>query len=132
MTFKIGDFPSSNSVTTALSGAGSINNAAQNAVLRANLYKDQMKNIIDTYPMTDTKVSSGGTFGNIGSFIGGAANSGLFDNMFNGSGGGNQFSGRGSSGTDAYGRDFDDPMAGNYGNTSAKNNWWDGFLGGWG
>ena len=41
---------------------------------------------------------------------GSAAQAGLF------SGGGNQFSGRGSSGTDVFGRDFDDPSAGFYGN----------------
>ena len=44
---------------------------------------------------------------------GSASKAGLFDGF---GGGGNQFSGRGSSGTDAWGRDFDDPAAGFYGN----------------
>ena len=38
--------------------------------------------------------------------LGTASKAGLFDNF-----GGNQFSGRGSSGTDSFGRDFDDPWA---------------------
>ena len=40
-----------------------------------------------------------------------ASQAGLFDGGF-----GNQFSGRGSSGTDAFGRDFDNPAAGFSGN----------------
>tara|TARA_R100001443_G_scaffold85123_1_gene91766 strand:+ start:25 stop:444 length:420 start_codon:yes stop_codon:yes gene_type:complete len=59
---------------------------------------------------------------------GSAAQAGLFDNF-----GGNQFSGRGSSGTDLLGRDFDDPRAGFYGKwieDTPSNPWYNPF--GWG
>jgi len=59
---------------------------------------------------------------------GSASQAGLFDNF-----GGNQFSGRGSSGTDLLGRDFDDPRAGFYGNwieDTPSNPWYNPF--GWG
>lgn len=135
MSFKIGNLPLNTSYSTAFNNVGTINNAAQNAIARAKLYKEGMKEIYDTYPMTDPNVKSSGFLGDLGSFVGGAAGSGLFNNMFDGFGG-NKFSGRGSSGTDSYGRDFDDPSAGFYGNfiedTPASNNWWDGILGGWG
>ena len=118
MTFKIGDFPSSNSVTTALSGAGSVNNAAQNAVLRASLYKDKMKDIYDTYPMTDPNVSSGGFLGDLGSFGQGLIGSGIFDKK-----------------EPSIGTQLGD-MIGSYSNKSGSSsdkssNWWDGLLGGW-
>jgi len=59
---------------------------------------------------------------------GSAAQAGLFDGF-----GGNQFSGRGSSGTDLLGRDFDDPRAGFYGKwieDTPSNPWYNPF--GWG
>jgi len=62
--------------------------------------------------------------------LGTASQAGLFDGGF---GGGNQFSGRGSSGTDAWGRDFDDPQAGFYGKwieDTPSNAWYNPF--GWG
>ena len=47
------------------------------------------------------------SWGSVAAGILGTANqAGLFDNF-----GGNQFSGRGSSGTDSFGRDFDNPWA---------------------
>ena len=119
MTFKIGDFPSSNAATTALTGAGSVNRAAENAVLRAKLYKDKMKDIYDTYPMTDPNVSSGGFLGDLGSFGKGLIGSGIFDKK------------EPSIGTQLGN------MIGSYGDTSGSSsekssNWWDGLLGGWG
>lgn len=111
MTFKIGDLRLENKATTALAAAPTINRAAQNAILRSKLWKEGMKDIYDTYPMTDTNVKSN-PLANFGSFLGGAlgaGGAGLINNWLGGSG--NQFSGRGSSGTDAWGRDFDDPWA---------------------
>ena len=113
MSFKIGNLPLNTSYSTAFNNVGTINNAAKNAIERAKLYKEGMKDIYDTYPMTDPNVRSSGFLGDLGSVVKGAAGAGLFNNMFSNLGGGfgNQFSGRGSSGTDAWGRDFDDPWA---------------------
>tara|TARA_B100000579_G_C22687420_1_gene783282 strand:+ start:86 stop:505 length:420 start_codon:yes stop_codon:yes gene_type:complete len=66
----------------------------------------------------------------IGDVFGSASKAGLFDGF---GGGGNQFSGRGSSGTDLLGRDFDDPRAGFYGKwieDTPSNPWYNPF--GWG
>jgi hypothetical protein len=73
------------------------------------------------------------SWGQVGmNVLGTAAQAGLFD------GGGNLFSGRGSSGTDAFGRDFDDPAAGFYGDfieydSNTPSNYINtNFLKGWG
>tara|TARA_B100000965_G_scaffold338337_1_gene305503 strand:+ start:339 stop:734 length:396 start_codon:yes stop_codon:yes gene_type:complete len=74
---------------------------------------------IDAYKPQET------SWGDIAMNVAGsAAQAGLFDS-------GNQFSGRGSAGTDAMGLDFDDPAAGNYGLTSSGggSNWLNVF--GW-
>jgi len=76
------------------------------------------------------------SWGQVGmNVLGTAAKAGLFDG---GGGDGNLFSGRGSSGTDAFGRDFDDPAAGFYGDfieydSNTPSNYINtNFLKGWG
>ena len=95
--------------TEGMANIPALENKALLALERSKYWEDKRREAADinadaALNMYQPKETS---WGDVAMNVFSSANkAGLFDNF-----GGNQFSGRGSSGTDSFGRDFDDPFA---------------------